>query len=190
MSASAAEGASEARRPRRHDPDRRGRIIEAALECIASDGVAGTSHRKVAARADVSLGSMTYHFTGMDELLLEAFTRFTDRISAVFEERLAVAVDQAAAIEAVVGLVHEDLQRSREEQVLTYELFTLAARRPRFRVITQNWMSASRRALEQHFDPETARRLDAHVEGAALHVALDPEPQPPEATRAALVRLV
>lgn len=182
-------GAVKEQRPRRHDPERRDRIIDAALECIAADGVAGTSHRKVAQRADVSLGSMTYHFTGMDDLLVEAFTRFTHRISALFEERLAAARDQAEALEALVALVHEDLQRSGHEHVLTYELYTLAARRRQFRAITQDWMRASRRSLERHFAPEVARRLDAHIEGAALHVALDPHPQGPDATRTALTRL-
>lgn len=185
----AAQGRERPAPVRRRDPDRRDRIIDAALECIATDGVAGTSHRSVARRADVPLGSMTYHFAGMEELLAEAFTRFADRFITVFEQRLGAAPDPEAAIEAIVALVHEDLQRSRSEQVLNYELYTLAARQERFRAITQAWMRASRQALERHFDPETARRLDAHIEGAALHVALDPEPQEPDQTRAALQRL-
>lgn len=179
-----------ARQPgRRHDPGRRERIIDAALECIAADGVAGTSHRAVARRADVPLGSMTYHFAGMEELLVEAFTRFATRISESFDQRLAAAGDRAGAIEVLVAVVHEDRQASRSEQVVNYELYTLAARQERFRTITQGWMRASRAALEHHFDPESARRIDAHLEGAALHVALDPDPQGREQTRAALQRL-
>ncbi|CAM5488856.1 hypothetical protein SGRI78S_04750 [Streptomyces griseus subsp. griseus] len=61
----------------RTDPERRDRIIDAVLDLIVDEGVAGVSHRKVAARAGVPLGSMTYHFSGMDELLHEAFTRFS-----------------------------------------------------------------------------------------------------------------
>lgn len=57
---------------RRLDPDRRSRIIDAALDVIAEKGVAGTTHRRVAAMADVPLGSMTYRFHSMDELLREA----------------------------------------------------------------------------------------------------------------------
>ena len=54
---------------RRNDPARRDRIIDACLEVISESGVAGTSHRKVAARAGVPLGAMTYYFDGMDDLL-------------------------------------------------------------------------------------------------------------------------
>lgn len=38
---------------RRYDPDRRDRIIDACLDLVAEVGVAGVSHRKVAAVADV-----------------------------------------------------------------------------------------------------------------------------------------
>ena len=54
-------------RTRRYDPDRKDRILEAALEVIADHGVAGTTHRSIAARADVPLGSTTYHFETLDD---------------------------------------------------------------------------------------------------------------------------
>ena len=171
---------------RRFDPERRDRIIDAAIDCIAEEGVAGTSHRKVALRADVPLGSMTYHFASMDELLIEAFTRFTATIAAAFEQRMDDLPDPDAALDAIVDLIHVDLQRSNREQVLTYELYTLAARHARFRVITDQWMRASRTALGRHFSPDTARILDAYVEGAAMHIALDTDPQDRALTRAAL----
>ena len=69
------------RRGRRNDPERRDRIIDACLDVLALHGVAGTSHRKVAAQAGVPLGAMTYYFDGMHELLHEAFTRFGTTIS-------------------------------------------------------------------------------------------------------------
>lgn len=170
---------------RRHDPERRDRIIDAALDCIADEGVSGTSHRKVAARSDVPLGSMTYHFANMDELLVEAFTRFASTIVTEFESRMSIAADRAAALDEIVDHVHDDLQRSKRELVLTCELYTLAARRSEFNSITARWMRASRTALERHFDEETARALDAYIEGAALHAALDPEPPDRDKTRRA-----
>ncbi|MDR6974369.1 DNA-binding transcriptional regulator YbjK [Streptomyces sp. 3330] len=38
------------------DPQRRERILAATLDLIAERGVAGVSHRKIAARAGVPLG--------------------------------------------------------------------------------------------------------------------------------------
>src|SRR3954470_18411999 len=118
---------------RRFDPNRRERIIEAALDLIAAEGVAGTSHRKVAALADVPLGSMTYHFAGMDELLQEAFTLFATRISDRFERRMNEAATAEDVKEAVVEMILEDTYGDRNALVLTLELYTLAARQPAFK---------------------------------------------------------
>jgi DNA-binding transcriptional regulator YbjK len=159
---------------RRFDPDRRDRIIEATLDLIAAEGVAGTSHRKVAALADVPLGSMTYHFAGMDELLQEAFTLFATRISDRFERRMNEAATAEDVKEAVVEMILEDTYGDRNALVLTLELYTLAARQPAFKHLTHDWMMRSRRAFERHFDPEAARQLDALVEGLSIHRAFEP----------------
>ncbi|MFC8730909.1 TetR/AcrR family transcriptional regulator [Luteimicrobium sp. NPDC057192] len=161
-------------RARRTDPGRRDRIVDACLDVIATSGVAGTSHRAVAAAADVPLGSMTYHFAGMGELLREAFTRFATAQSDGFEAAMAAASNRDEARAAVVGLVTGD--GGHRDLVLTHELYTLAARDPAFRDLTTAWMARSRRALERHFDPVTTRMLDALVEGLAMHRALDTDP--------------
>jgi DNA-binding transcriptional regulator YbjK len=161
---------------RRTDPGRRDRIIDVCLDVIAEAGVAGTSHRRVADAAGVPLGSMTYHFSGMNELLHEAFTRFATTVSDRFERRMAGAADADAARDAVVAIITDDVFGTQRDLVITHELYTLAAREPAFRDITNAWMARSRTALERHFDPRTARMLDALIEGLTIHRALDIEP--------------
>ncbi|MFD4762122.1 TetR/AcrR family transcriptional regulator [Streptomyces sp. NPDC058439] len=173
----------------RIDPERRERIIDAALGLIADEGVAGVSHRKVAARAGVPLGSMTYHFQNMDELLREAFTRFAATVVDAFEQRLGAAATPDEAREAVVDLVHHLSGGDQRQLVLTHELYTLAARQPAYRGLTREWMRRSRRILEQHFTPATARQLDALIEGLSIHRALDTEPHDRALTVEAVARL-
>ncbi|NJP65316.1 TetR/AcrR family transcriptional regulator [Streptomyces spiramenti] len=175
---------------RRNDPGRRDRIIDAALEVIAEDGVVGASARRIAARAGVPLGSVTYHFTGMDELLHEAFTRFSLRISDRFEGRMAGARSLPEVADAVVQIILRDTFGDRDSLVVTLELYTLAARRPEFRRITRSWMARSRASLERHVLPETARQLDGLVEGLSIHHALDPGPYSEALARAAVERLI
>ncbi|KAA9393065.1 TetR family transcriptional regulator [Kocuria coralli] len=159
------------------DPGRRDRIIDAALGVIATEGVRGTSHRKVAAAAGVPLGSMTYHFTGMDDLLHEAFSRFADRAAERFAQRLSDARNRSEALDGVVeGILADIPGGDLEEQIVTYELYTLAARDPAFRDITERWMARARETLEAHFDPRTSRLLDALIEGFAVHRTLDRDP--------------
>jgi DNA-binding transcriptional regulator YbjK len=176
------------RRPRRHDPGRRDRLIDAALTVIAERGVAATTHREIARVADVPLGSMTYHFTSLEEVLAEAFTRHAESVARVFDERLSAAQDRAAAAEAVITLVSDDLLGSRHDLVLTVELYVAAARNPALKAVTQAWMRRSRQALERHFDATTARELDALIEGLVLHSALSTDPMTPEQIRHAIHR--
>ncbi|MEV7128463.1 TetR family transcriptional regulator [Streptomyces sp. NPDC093260] len=171
------------------DPRRRDRIIDAALDLIAEEGLAAVSHRKVAARAGVPLGSMTYHFDGIDQLLREAFGRFTDHIVAVFDARLGAAAGPDEARAAVAGLVHALSEGDPRDLVLTQELYTLAARRPAYRELTREWMRHSRTHLEKHFDPDTARQLDALIEGLTLHRALTGDPHDRALTLEAVTRI-
>ncbi|WP_369817248.1 TetR/AcrR family transcriptional regulator [Cellulomonas sp. Root137] len=164
------------RRSRRHDPERRGRIVDACLQVIGEVGVAGATTRRIAAAADVPLGSITYHFTDVDELLHDAFERFAHQVSDRFEESMSRAGDVDEARRAVVDLISVHVLVDPRELVLTHELYTLAARDPGYRRLTHEWMARSRRALERHFDPATARLLDALIEGLTIHRALDTEP--------------
>lgn len=175
-------------RPRRFDPERRERILAACLDVIVDAGVAGVSHRKVAAAADVPLGSMTYHFAGMDALLLAAFERFVEESDADLAQRLSAAAPQDAA-SALAEHVTRGLFADRRSLVLTTELYALAARDPRYRSITRAWMARSRAALERRFDPSTAAMLDALVEGLSLHRALDDGVLPPADVRLAIAKL-
>ncbi|MFG3042512.1 TetR/AcrR family transcriptional regulator [Streptomyces sp. NPDC048330] len=171
------------------DPQRRERILAAALDHIADEGVTGVSHRKIAARAGVPLGSMTYHFTGIDQLLQEAFTRFADHGVALFERHLDAADSPERAREAVTDLIHALSDGPQRDLILTHELYTLAARRPEYRELTRRWMSRSRQLLERHFDAQTARQLDALIEGLTLHRALDTAPHDRQLTLEAVRRI-
>ncbi|GIH78116.1 TetR/AcrR family transcriptional regulator [Planobispora longispora] len=181
-------GPAAPRRPRRHDPGRRDRLIDAALTVIAERGVAGTTHREIARVADVPLGSVTYHFASLEEVLREAFTRHAEAAAQVFDRRLSAVRDRDAAVEAVISLVAEDLLGSQDDLVLAVELYVAAARNPVLRAVTQAWMQRSRRALERHFDPTTARQLDALIEGLVLHSALSTDPMTPGQIRQAIER--
>lgn len=175
---------------RRYDPERRDRIISACLDVIAEHGLSGTSHRRVAAAADVPLGSMTYHFAGMEGLLREAFTVFADSIASRFEQRLAAARTPDEAATAVAAIIVEDIFATPRDLIITHELYTLAARDPAYRDLTTAWMQRSRTALSRHFDPLTAAMVDAVIEGLTIHRALDNQPRDAREVREAISRIV
>jgi len=50
-------------------------------------------------------------------------------------------------------------------------------------------MRRSRVELERHFDSDTARQLDALIEGLAIHRNLDPEPPSRALTEQAIAKI-
>ena len=90
---------------------------------------------------------------------------------------MAQAQTPADALEIVAGSIVDDTrQAAPTSRSSTMELDTLAARDASFRDITERWMDRTRGVLEKHFDPLTARLLDALVEGLAVHRTLDRNP--------------
>ncbi|WP_432794119.1 TetR/AcrR family transcriptional regulator [Rhodococcus ruber] len=110
--------------------DVRGRIVAATLHLIGTDGIAAVTNRRIAARAGVSLGSITYHFPTQSDLLRSALTTFvadeTTRLRELAQEyrsRDPSLVDAAALTEQVA----EDLSFS-AERIAPFELYIQAGR--------------------------------------------------------------
>lgn len=175
------------RRVRRHDPERRTRILDAALDVLVADGAAGITHRKVAARADVPLGSVTYHFSSLAALQEQAFAWYVDQRIAEFESLFTKVKTHADMVEVLVKLVEGGPSR-RRSAVLGFELHLAALRDPALRALTQRWTIDSRAVLARFTGPEIAGQLDALLEGLIMHALLATEPEPREATRTAIVQ--
>jgi DNA-binding transcriptional regulator YbjK len=180
--------AGAASRPgRRYDPDRRSRIIDVTVEVIADHGVAGTTHRRIAAAADVPLGSLTYHFDGLEDLLAQAFRRHAERMSRSYEAAFDGVETREQLIDAITDLIHGDADADPRDWAVAYELYLAALRDPALRTVTESWMRTSRAVLERFVDPTTARGVDALIEGLVMHKTLATTPG---ATRAATREIV
>ncbi|MFI2242684.1 TetR/AcrR family transcriptional regulator [Streptomyces chrestomyceticus] len=162
-------------------------MLDAALEVLVADGVAGITHRKVAARADVPLGSVTYHFASLAELCTRAFGMYIEQRTAEYEALFTQVTSREDLIEVLVELVQGGPSRHRSA-VLGFELHLAALRDPALRALTQEWTKSSRAVLARLTNPETAARLDALLEGMIMHALLSTEPEPREETRAAIAQ--
>ncbi|WP_036335056.1 TetR/AcrR family transcriptional regulator [Modestobacter caceresii] len=164
--------------------------MDATIDVIAEHGVAGTTHRLIAAAADVPLGSLTYHFTGLDDLLAQAFTRHAEQMAADYEARFATVGNTAEFVEAVTGLVHADADADERDWAVSYELFLAALRNPALRTVTEWWMQRSRGVLERFVDPTTSRGVDALIEGLVMHKVLSTAPVSRDQTAEIIARAV
>ena len=177
-------------RVRRHDPDRKDRIVDAAVEVIAEHGVAGATHRLIAAAADVPLGSLTYHFSSLEDLRAQAFRRHAERMSAIYAAHFDGVETHEQLVEAVTDLIHGDAGADTHDWAIAYELYLAALRDPALREVTETWMRTSRTVLERFVDPTTARGVDALIEGLVMHKTLATSPLPREQIRSIVARAV
>ncbi|MGA4946286.1 TetR/AcrR family transcriptional regulator [Streptomyces cinereoruber] len=177
-------------RPRRHDPDRRDRLVDAALRVVGRSGIAGLSHRAVAAEADVPLGSTTYHFASLDELLVAALRRANENFGCRLRERSALLGPDADLAAVLARFLGEWLGGERTGVELEYELYLAALRRPALRPVAAEWTEAVTAALAPRTDPATARALVALVDGVCLQVLLTDGEYDEEYARAMLGRIL
>ena len=160
------------------------------LDLIARDGSAGATYRSVAEAADVPMGSMTYHFPTRDDMLLAAFGRLAEQMQERFDQIMAEPLEGEDPRERVVQLIATHGAGYGRDMVLSAELYALAVRDERYRVLIQSWMERSRASLRRHFSVEVAPVIDALHEGLVLHSHISTEPFDVDRVRSAVYRLI
>lgn len=172
-----------------NDPQRREKIIQATLTTIATHGISTVTHRKIAHCAGVPLGSLTYYFAGIDALLEEAFSVFTEQMSVQYLAFFQQVQNREQAIEAITELIFSAQVTTVRNMELMYQLYAYMSKKPALKGIMQNWMRRSQQTLEQWFEPVTARALDAFIEGMTLHVVIDRQPLTRKEIRCMVARI-
>lgn len=173
------------------DPDRRDRIVRAVLDIIGEHGLIGVTHRTVAKRAGVPLGSTTYYFDSLDDLLAAAL----DRVNHDYETYLRDTIDQLAGANGVqlaraftdlmfIGL--EDRDRTRAE----YALCFAAMDRPLLRPLAVHYTETSIEALSAIMPRPTATALVAALDGFFIRGLVSPQPLDRTEVEAALTAVL
>ncbi|MGV2984379.1 TetR/AcrR family transcriptional regulator [Microbacterium sp. AGC85] len=158
-----------------NDPDRRTRILHAALDVIADVGVNKASHSRIAETAAVSPGSLTYYFSSIDDIYGCAFEMLAADMSKIYDARMARVTNAAEAAEAVADLICGDYADHRS-MVLIFEMYAYARHSEKISALTGEWTQRSRQSLAPHFSGSAARAIDALVEGWPMHREFENRP--------------
>jgi AcrR family transcriptional regulator len=164
-------------------------LLDAAVAVIAEQGWGAVTVRAVAERAEVSPGTVTYHFASADELLVAALEHGASHTSRMLE-RLALDLqatdwDAEAWTRAFVAALTGDLATHRENHLACFELQLLAARRPELldsaRRIHIAYTRVSRIVLQQQGMSGAeldiaAVNLTALVTALMMREVVDPQP--------------
>src|SRR5690606_39302608 len=90
---------------------RRNRIARAAITVIAERGINALTHRMVAAEAGVPLGSTTYHFATLDDLVAVALDEAARRNIDALREWNAALPEDVDLVTALTDLVLRSAER-------------------------------------------------------------------------------
>ncbi|MEJ6490232.1 TetR family transcriptional regulator [Leucobacter sp. USCH14] len=162
--------------PRRRDPEgRRRAILTAATEIIVEEGAAALTHRAVAKRASVPLGSTTQYFSSIDDMrecalqqladeIDEAIARLEPFIATIFE-RPDPIIDELLAYLEDPRTVHADIA-----------LMTSGTTDPRLRALALRWPERVVDLLSTQVGQERAVAIAVFLDGATMHAGLTGTP--------------
>ncbi len=118
-------------------------LLDAARGVIAERGLHATTIRDVAAAGGVAVGTVTYHFSGIEEVLAGVLEAETLGYSAAIWSRAVAAPTGLAGLTALIdGLMASD-DRTREHWKLWLDFWALAAHYPQY----STWQSRVYRDL-------------------------------------------
>ncbi|GAA1313827.1 TetR family transcriptional regulator [Saccharothrix xinjiangensis] len=163
--------------------------MRAAVDVIAESGLSALTHRAAAAKADVPLGSTTYHFADLDELLVAAVRAVAGRNVARLRrwaDSLGPGADLCAELSDFLVTLST---RHRKTSVLAYELYSAALRRPALRSASTAWDGMLAEVFARHVAEPTARVLTVLFDGL-LHQALVSPSRPVRADFEPALRLL
>ncbi|MBF4606963.1 TetR/AcrR family transcriptional regulator [Curtobacterium sp. VKM Ac-1393] len=105
-------------------------IVEAARAVIVRNGVGATGLRDIAAEAGVSVGTVTYHFGSVAEILNEVVVLETERFYGAIVIAVDAEPDPVEALRMLVAPLFGDTEQVRQHWRIWSDYWTAVARRP------------------------------------------------------------
>ncbi|MBT1544731.1 TetR/AcrR family transcriptional regulator [Curtobacterium aurantiacum] len=174
-----------AARVRQRPEVRRAMIVEAARAVIVRNGVGATGLRDIAAEAGVSVGTVTYHFGSVAEILNEVVVLETERFYGAIVAAVDAEPDVLAGLRMLVAPLFGDTEQVRQHWRIWSDYWTAVVRRPevaaeyaeRIRVWEACLVRVIRRGVHSGVfrhavEPDTvALQLAAYSDGVATQIA-------------------
>ncbi|MBT1668154.1 TetR family transcriptional regulator C-terminal domain-containing protein [Curtobacterium flaccumfaciens pv. flaccumfaciens] len=174
-----------AARVRQRPEVRRAMIVEAARAVIVRNGVGATGLRDIAAEAGVSVGTVTYHFGSVAEILNEVVVLETERFYGAIVAAVDAEPDVLVGLRMLVAPLFGDTEQVRQHWRIWSDYWTAVVRRPevaaeyaeRIRVWEACLVRVIRRGADSGVfrhavDADTvALQLAAYSDGVATQIA-------------------
>ena len=144
---------------------RRAEIAQAARDCLIEFGYAGLTARRVAGKAGISLGHLTYHFTNMAEVMAEAYRLVAQDLSRTAPMEPLAGLSPTERFAKYLQSVYAPETLSPQNIRLRVDLWSAAQEIPAVAEIERNLYEAQRVKIEEHLtaisDPWKTGRIPA-----------------------------
>ncbi|MCW4457679.1 TetR/AcrR family transcriptional regulator [Microbacterium sp. MPKO10] len=121
----------------------RERILDAAIEIIAEGGAGAATQRMVAARAEMSLASITYHFPSARELIIAAMRRASGlAVTWLAERQSHMLTDRDSLEDFTVDYISAHRSGAFPAGIVALELSLAAVHEPDLRSADEDNMAA------------------------------------------------
>ena len=172
--------AAKAQRAKRDPEGRRRAIVEAAAELIAHEGTRKLTHRRVAERAGVPLGSTTQYFASIDELRRAGLEELARLIEQDYDEMFQnierrVGDDLPPVREVLVEVADERVHAA------AATFYCAAAHDPELRPLARRCIELAAQRSMPYAGEHQAKALAMLMDGAMLESCLLGEPVDPDA---------
>ncbi|MBK0417926.1 TetR family transcriptional regulator [Leucobacter sp. CSA1] len=165
---------------RRHDPEgRRRAILTAAAELVIENGAAALTHRAIAKRAGVALGSTTQYFSSIDELREAALELLAEQIDEELAEMQHLIDEDGDDFDRLAEAMHRFLLDSRQVHA-DIALMTAGTTDARMRALALRWFDRMVDMIAARLGRERAIAIATYLDGATMHAALHDAPISPD----------
>lgn len=159
-------------KPGIRDPQaRKMAIVSAAAEVLTEGGQKALTHRAVARRAGVSLGSTTHYFDNLEDLRQAALGKLATDLESYLDSVENVVDASDRGFDAAIELMHEYLC-DREQVRATVALFNAAVTDADLQWVALTWSQGLEKTLSKYVEAHVARALVVYLDGAAIHAAI------------------
>lgn len=135
---------------------RQAMIVNSAMRLIAENGLAATTARAIANAADVSLGTVTYHFASIDDLLVQVLRAQTESFENRRAARLSNCTDLMERVLAFFAAYVDPDVHSQAMWRIWLDCWARAAHSPQLR----NWQLTRYREIYDRIEAMLADGID------------------------------
>ena len=150
----------------------RAKLIEGAMHVLSQHGVAGTTTRKIAEMSGQRVSALHYHFKDKDALLFAVLEEVALILNRHLEDELKPVRDLVQCVEALIRATWQLMARTRDLQILQFEMTFYAVRHPDAAWLAQKQYEGLLAQYERFLSERQASKVDKRQLQSLAHFVI------------------